>query len=103
MAAHARVHRARRVVLIHVFWTAHLRDGATNHDDGATMMIAMITDWRQQLVDDDAGLARIFRETRRVAVLGAKRGRSEPAFFVPEYLRQRGYSILPVNPTLVGE
>ena len=67
------------------------------------MMVAMITDWRQQVVDDDAGLARIFRDTRRVAVLGAKRGRSEPAFFVPEYLRERGYSILPVNPTLVGE
>jgi hypothetical protein len=66
-------------------------------------MMPMTNDWRTNLIDDDAALVRIFRETRRVAVLGAKRGRGEPAFFVPEYLRQHGYSILPVNPTLVGE
>ena len=55
------------------------------------------------LVDDDAGLVRILREARTVAVLGAKAGEGEPAFYVPAYLRMRGYRILPVNPALVGQ
>jgi predicted CoA-binding protein len=54
------------------------------------------------LVDDDAGLARILRETRTVAVLGAKAHPSQPAHYVPAYLVRVGYRVLPVNPTLVG-
>ena len=60
-------------------------------------------DWRTNLVDDDAGLARILREARTVAVLGAKREPGQPAFYVPAYLKARGYRVLPVNPTHTGE
>jgi uncharacterized protein len=56
-----------------------------------------------RLVDDDAGLARILREARTVAVLGAKAGAGQPAFYVPAYLQARGYRVLPVNPVLAGE
>ncbi len=56
--------------------------------------------WRDNLVDSDAGLATILREARTVAVLGAKAGPGNPAFYVPRYLASRGYRILPVNPTL---
>jgi len=42
-----------------------------------------MTDWRANLIDDDEGLARIFREARRIAVLGLKAGRGEPAYYVP--------------------
>jgi hypothetical protein len=59
--------------------------------------------WRSNLVDDDAGIARILREGRTVAVLGAKSQASEPAWYVPAYLASRGYRVFPVNPTLVGE
>ena len=55
------------------------------------------------LVDDDPGLTRILRETRTVAVLGAKAGAREPAHYVPAYLQQRGYTIVPVNPALAGQ
>ena len=55
------------------------------------------------LVDDDAGLTRILREARTVAVLGVKAGAREPAHYVPAYLQERGYRIIPVNPTLAGE
>ena len=55
-----------------------------------------------RLVDDDAGLARILREARTVAVLGAKADAGEPAFYVPAYLYARGYRILPVNPVFAG-
>src|SRR5512134_1140484 len=60
-------------------------------------------EWQARLVRDDAGLTRILREARTVAVLGAKGEPGEPAFYVPAYLKQRGYRVLPVNPTLVGE
>jgi predicted CoA-binding protein len=55
-------------------------------------------DWRRNLVDDDAGLLRILREARSVAVLGAKLDRGAPAYYVPAYLAARGYRILGVNP-----
>ena len=59
-------------------------------------------DWRANLIGDDEGLRRIFREGRTVAVVGAKDGPYEPAHYVPAYLLDRGYLILPVNPTLEG-
>jgi predicted CoA-binding protein len=61
-----------------------------------------VSDWRGNLVDDDAGLTAILREARVVAVLGAKAGAREPAHYVPAYLQEHGYRILPVNPTIAG-
>ena len=55
------------------------------------------------LVDDDAGLTRVLREARTVAVLGAKAEPREPAHYVPAYLQARGYRILPVNPIFAGQ
>ncbi|MBI2216994.1 MAG: CoA-binding protein [Candidatus Rokubacteria bacterium] len=60
-------------------------------------------DWRANLIDDEDGLRRIFRENRTVAVLGAKIDRAAPAYYVPAYLDGRGYRILPVNPTFAGQ
>jgi len=61
-----------------------------------------MNDWQALLVDDDAGLAAIFRESKTVAVLGAKAESSEPAYYVPAYLHGRGYQIRPVNPRFAG-
>jgi hypothetical protein len=58
--------------------------------------------WSANLVDDDAGLTRILREARTVAVLGAKAQPSQPAHYVPAYLVREGYHVVPVNPTLAG-
>ncbi len=58
--------------------------------------------WSANLIDDDAGLARILREARTVGVLGAKALPREPAHYVPAYLAKQGYRVLPVNPTLAG-
>jgi predicted CoA-binding protein len=58
---------------------------------------------RPHLIDDDAGLARVLREGKTVAVLGAKLAPREPAHYVPAYLHARGYRILPVNPIYAGE
>jgi uncharacterized protein len=61
-----------------------------------------MADMHENVVGDDAGLTRILRETRTIAVLGAKASPSEPAHYVPAYLHARGYKIFPVNPTLIG-
>ena len=59
-------------------------------------------DWRANMIDADSGLARIFRETKRVAVLGAKAERGQPAFYVPAYLQAQGFELSLVNPKLGG-
>ena len=59
-------------------------------------------DWTRNLVDDDPGLRAILREARTVAVVGAKDGASEPAWYVPAYLARQDYRIRPVNPTMAG-
>jgi len=61
-----------------------------------------MADWRTNLIDDDAGLVAILNGAKTVAVLGAKPGAAEPAYYVPAYLRARGYRILPVNPVVAG-
>ena len=50
----------------------------------------------------DLDLARILRETRSVAVLGAKDAVWEASFYVPKYLTEHGYSVVGVNPKLAG-
>ena len=62
----------------------------------------MMETWSANLVDDDAGLTRILRDARTVAVLGAKAQPSEPAYYVPAFLAHAGYRVRPVNPTLTG-
>lgn len=43
------------------------------------------------------------KRARTVAVLGAHKDPARPAFYVPQYLFQAGYRILPVNPRFAGE
>ena len=57
-----------------------------------------MSDWRGNLVGDPAGIARLVRECRRIAVLGIKTEAQsdQPAFYVPEYMARAGYDIVPV-------
>lgn len=57
-----------------------------------------MSDWRDNLVDADAGLATILAETKRIAVLGIKTEAQagQPAFYVPHYMAEAGYEIVPV-------
>jgi predicted CoA-binding protein len=51
-------------------------------------------------------LARIFDQTRIIAVVGASGDPSKPAHQIPRYLQRQGYRIVPVNPRggeLLGE
>jgi uncharacterized protein len=55
-------------------------------------------DWRKNLVTDDDGLRRVFKDAHRIAVLGIKpESRADrAAYYVPAYLQENGYEIVPV-------
>lgn len=55
-------------------------------------------DWRSNLVTSGADIAQMWRETKRIAVLGIKTEAQagQPAFYVPEYLKGAGFDIVPV-------
>ncbi len=52
---------------------------------------------------DDATLREALRKARTILVLGAHRDPARPAHYVPAYLHEKGYRILPVNPRFTGE
>jgi predicted CoA-binding protein len=57
-----------------------------------------MVDWQGNLIDDRAGIDAILAGTRRIAVLGIKPDSlpHAPAYFVPAYMAEAGYAILPV-------
>ena len=52
--------------------------------------------WQEHLIEDDAGIDRVLRETRRVAVLGIKTEPSQPAYYVAAYAQRAGLVVVPV-------
>ena len=54
--------------------------------------------WQDNLIDSDAGIAKLLKDTHRIAVLGIKtEGQAgQPAYYVPEAVQQLGYEIIPV-------
>lgn len=54
--------------------------------------------WEQNLVEDEAGVERVVKSAKRVAVLGIKTEQQsdQPAFYVAEYLAQAGVDVVPV-------
>jgi hypothetical protein len=50
---------------------------------------------RDGLTDDQ--IREIFK-LKRIAVIGMSRNPEKPAHYVPMYLKERGYDIIPVNP-----
>lgn len=53
-------------------------------------------DWRRHIIEDREAITRVLDSTRRVAVLGIKIEPDRPAHFVPEYVQQAGFEIVPV-------
>ncbi len=46
----------------------------------------------------DEEIREIYRSVRRIAVVGMSRNPEKPAHYVPMFLREKGYEIIPVNP-----
>lgn len=55
-------------------------------------------DWKDNLIEDDAGISDLLSKTKRIAVLGIKTEAQayQPAFYVPEYLVDAGLQVIPV-------
>ncbi len=51
----------------------------------------------------DAELKAYLERARTIAVLGAHKNPLRPAHYVPKYLFEQGYRLLPVNPRFRGE
>ena len=52
---------------------------------------------------EDAEIRRILTQTTRIAVVGASNKPDRAAFYVPAFLAQHGYQIVPINPGLAGQ
>jgi predicted CoA-binding protein len=72
---------------------------ADDRDDGAGAEDSTgATNWRENIIETDAGLRALLAETRRVAVLGIKTEAQsyQPAFYVPQYMAAAGFDVIPV-------
>jgi uncharacterized protein len=45
-------------------------------------------------------VARILKEAKTIAVVGLSSDPAKPGYYVPAYLQEHGYRIIPVNPTI---
>ena len=54
--------------------------------------------WNENLLISDTDVFHLIRNTKRIAVLGIKpeSHASQPAFYVPKYMANAGYEIIPV-------
>ena len=50
------------------------------------------------MVDDIAGIRRVLKTNRTIAVVGLSANWWRPSFFAAKYMQEHGYRIIPVNP-----
>jgi len=50
------------------------------------------------MIDDVAGIRRVLKATRTIAVVGLSANWWRPSYFAAKYLQEHGYRIIPVNP-----
>jgi uncharacterized protein len=55
-------------------------------------------DWKDNLIEDDAGAREALLDSKRLAILGIKPESlsGQPAFYVSKYLKNAGYDVVPV-------
>jgi hypothetical protein len=55
-------------------------------------------DWKENLLGSDAEIKELLQNTKRIAVLGIKTEAQsfQPAFYVPQYMSNAGFEIVPV-------
>ena len=58
----------------------------------------MTSNWRDNLIHDSNGMRELLLETKSIAVLGIKTEAQsdQPAFYVPKYMQNAGFKIIPV-------
>lgn len=53
-------------------------------------------DWQKNILESDAEIRELLKNTKRIAVIGIKMESYQPAFYVPNYMKNAGYEIVPV-------
>jgi uncharacterized protein len=56
------------------------------------------TDWRKNILTDEGRIKDLFATSSTIAVIGMKDITYKPSYYVPKYLLDHGYEIIPVNP-----
>jgi uncharacterized protein len=58
----------------------------------------MISNWRDNLINDSTQIRELLLQTKTIAVLGIKTEAqsNQPAFYVPKYMQHAGFKIIPV-------
>src|SRR5215510_5099483 len=51
----------------------------------------------------DAQIARILRSVKTIAMVGASPNEVRPSYFAMKYLTEKGFKVIPVNPSAVGQ
>ncbi len=52
--------------------------------------------WKENLLGGDAEIKELLRNTKTVAVVGIKMEPFQPAYYVPQYMQNAGFQIVPV-------
>ena len=53
-------------------------------------------DWQKNILESDAEIRELLKNTKRIAVIGIKMESYQPAFYVPNYMKNAGYEIVPL-------
>ncbi len=52
--------------------------------------------WKENLLGSDAEIKELLQNTKTIAVVGIKMEQHQPAFYVPNYMQNAGFEIIPV-------
>lgn len=52
--------------------------------------------WQENILQTDAQIVELLKNTKTIVVLGIKIESFQPAFYVPKYMQQAGFQIVPV-------
>lgn len=53
-------------------------------------------DWQKNILRTDAEITELLQNTKTIAVIGIKMESYQPAFYVPQYMQNAGFKIIPV-------
>lgn len=53
-------------------------------------------DWQKNILESDAAVAELLKNIKTIAVVGIKMESHQPAFYVPQYMQNAGFKIIPV-------
>ena len=52
--------------------------------------------WQENLIKTDAQITELLKNTKRIVVIGIKMETFQPAYYVPSYMKNAGFEIVPV-------